>query len=208
MHVDDHACVLRALRLAHDQPKGPLMPDSHPTDRSVAKQASCGIDILKVHPKMGTAELPWPARKTAQAAGWDCCAAIDAPIQLWPGRLVKVPLGFALALPDGYEAQIRPRSGLASQGLTMPNSPGTVDADYRGEVSAIIFNLFTQRNDPTQWVNDVHTPGYGWLTIHPGDRIAQMVICKLPQVTFKEVDKLSNTARGGGGFGSTGTGAS
>lgn len=154
------------------------------------------IRWMKLHPKMGSHALPWPERKSDLAAGYDLAAAVDETIYLTPKSLMVVPLGFALALPVGYEAQIRPRSGLASKHwLTMPNSPGTIDADYRGEVKAIL------RNDaPESFGND------GTFAIHPGMRIAQMAICRLPGVAFIEVADFAEmrTARGDGGFGSTG----
>lgn len=180
------------------------------------------IDIAAVHPRMGSPELPWPARKSAQAAGWDCVAAIDAPLEVCPGQLVKVPLGFALALPEGWEAQIRPRSGLASRGLLMPNSPGTVDADYRGEVSALLFRPVKATDAPgfiydfeatdRQSTADIPLMRSEYpvekITINPGDRICQMLIAPVPDVSWRPVarDALSITARGQGGFGSTGRG--
>lgn len=161
------------------------------------------IDIAAIHPRMGSPELPWPARASAQAAGWDCVAAIDDLIEMWPGRLVKVPLGFALGLPEGWEAQMRPRSGLASEGIIMPNSPGTVDADYRGEVSALLYYLpMSDKPSPKHPVTIDASPIY----IRPGFRICQMVIATVPDVSWKHVARaeLSKTERGDGGFGSTG----
>lgn len=189
------------------------------------------IDIAAVHPRMGSPELPWPARKTAQAAGWDCVAAIDEPLELRPGRLVKVPLGFALGLPNGWEAQVRPRSGLAAKGIIMPNSPGTVDADYRGEVSALLYCLIQEREPgapPYHFEPDSYAMKRGSngaitraeitriamvpsglqesIVIQRGDRICQLVIAPVPEVSWRPVLRadLSPTARGEGGFGSTG----
>lgn len=135
------------------------------------------------------ADLPLPAYETAQSAGMDLAAAIDTPITLAPGARAMVPTGLAIALPAGYEAQVRPRSGLAAKnGVTVLNTPGTVDADYRGEVKVILINL-----------------GDDTFQIDRGMRIAQMVIAPVTQASFAEVDTLPETARGSGGFGSTGT---
>ena len=134
-------------------------------------------------------DLPLPAYETAQSAGMDLAAAIDAPVTLAPGGRATVPTGLAIALPAGYEAQVRPRSGLAAKnGVTVLNTPGTVDADYRGEVKVILINL-----------------GDDAFEIERGMRIAQMVIAPVTQASFTEVDTLPETARGTGGFGSTGT---
>lgn len=134
-------------------------------------------------------DLPLPAYETAQSAGMDLAAAIDAPVTLAPGARAMVPTGLAIALPAGYEAQVRPRSGLAAKnGVTVLNTPGTVDADYRGEVKVILINL-----------------GDDAFEIERGMRIAQMVIAPVTQASFAEVDTLPETARGMGGFGSTGT---
>lgn len=129
-----------------------------------------------------------PARATALAAGFDLCADLDAPLTIPPGERHAVATGWAIALPPGHEAQIRPRSGLAlKHGVTCLNSPGTIDADYRGEIKVILANL-----------------GAEPFVINPGDRIAQMVIQRLPDVVLKPVRSLDETARGAGGFGSTG----
>lgn len=134
-------------------------------------------------------DLPLPVYETEQSAGMDLAAAIDAPTILAPGARDMIPTGLAIALPPGYEAQIRPRSGLAAKnGVTVLNTPGTVDADYRGEVKVILINL-----------------GNEDFVIERGMRIAQMVIAPVTQGLFTEVDVLSDTARGAGGFGSTGT---
>jgi dUTP pyrophosphatase len=135
-------------------------------------------------------ELPLPAYETAQAAGMDLRAAVpeDAPLILRPGSRHPVPTGLAFALPEGFEAQVRPRSGLAAKhGVTCLNTPGTIDADYRGEVKVILVNL-----------------GEEDFTIRRGDRIAQLVIAPVVQARWTEVADLAETARGAGGFGSTG----
>ena len=129
-----------------------------------------------------------PAYATVLAAGMDLRAHLDAPITLAPLQRALVPTGFHIALPPGYEAQVRPRSGLAAKhGITVLNAPGTIDADYRGEVKVILVNLSD-------------TP----FEIVPGERIAQMVVAKCEKVEWEEVDSLDKTVRGEGGFGSTG----
>jgi dUTP pyrophosphatase len=136
------------------------------------------------------ADLPLPAYASAGAAGLDLLAAIDAPLILAPGRVAAVPTGIALALPHGYEAQVRPRSGLAlKNSITVLNAPGTVDSDYRGEVAAILINLGSEA-----------------FTITRGMKIAQMVVAQHAQVEWQEEEALDTTQRGAGGFGSTGLG--
>jgi dUTP pyrophosphatase len=143
------------------------------------------VDIKKLP---HAADLPLPSYATAHAAGMDLLAAIDAPMILAPGKHALVPTGLAIALPVGFEAQVRPRSGLAAKNLvTVLNSPGTIDADYRGEIKAILIN---HGSEP--------------FVIERGMRIAQMVIARHETVTFNEVEELGETARGAGGFGSTG----
>lgn len=133
--------------------------------------------------------IPLPAYATEQSAGMDLCAAIEAPITLTPGARTLVATGLAIALPPGFEAQVRPRSGLAlKNGITVLNSPGTVDADYRGEIKVILANLGTEP-----------------FTIERGMRIAQMVIARHSTAQWNVVEALDETARGAGGFGSTGT---
>ncbi len=133
-------------------------------------------------------DLPLPHRASAQAAGLDLLAAIDAPLEIAPGGFALVPTGIAIALPAGFEAQVRPRSGLAARhGVTVLNTPGTVDADYRGEVKVILVNF-----------------GDRPFLVERGMRIAQMVIAALPPVRLVACDALPDTARGAGGFGSTG----
>lgn len=134
--------------------------------------------------------LALPAYETAGAAGADLRAAIaeDAPLTMKPGERAMVPTGLSIALPAGWEAQVRPRSGLAAKfGISCVNSPGTIDADYRGEVKVILINHGTDD-----------------FVIRRGDRIAQMVIAPVWQAAFVETDTLDETARGAGGFGSTG----
>lgn len=135
------------------------------------------------------AHLPLPAYATAHAAGMDLMAAIEAPITLKPLQRALVATGIAIALPAGFEAQIRPRSGLAAKnGVTVLNTPGTIDADYRGEIKVILVNLSNQD-----------------FTVEPNMRIAQMVVAAHATVTWQEQETLDETARGAGGFGSTGT---
>jgi dUTP pyrophosphatase len=134
-------------------------------------------------------DLPLPAYQSAQAAGLDLLAAVDTPLTLKPGERALVPSGIAIALPPGHEAQVRPRSGLAAkQGVTVLNSPGTIDADYRGEIKVALINL-----------------GQEPVEIARGMRIAQMVIAPVAHATLHEVAALTETTRGAGGFGSTGT---
>jgi len=134
--------------------------------------------------------LELPAYESAQAAGLDLKAAVpaDAPLTLAPGARALVPTGLAIALPEGFEAQVRPRSGLAlKKGVTCLNSPGTIDADYRGELGVILIN---HGDEP--------------FVIERGERIAQMVVAPVTQIAWAPMDELPDTARGAGGFGSTG----
>ena len=136
------------------------------------------------------ADLPLPSYQSAHAAGLDLLASVPAatPITLLPGERGLVPCGIAIALPHGFEAQVRPRSGLAVQhGVTVLNAPGTIDADYRGEVHALLRNWGTEP-----------------FVIRRGDRIAQMVICPVAMIDFKETKHLPDTRRGSGGFGHSG----
>src|SRR5579885_1998323 len=138
------------------------------------------------------ADLPLPTYQSKLAAGLDLHAAVptEAPIEIAPGSRALIPTGVAIAVPPGYEAQVRPRSGLAiREGVTVLNSPGTIDADYRGEIQVILVNL-----------------GRAPVTIERGMRIAQMVIAPVTQARWREVSELPPTARGAGGFGSTGIG--
>ena len=134
------------------------------------------------------AALPLPSYESTSAAGMDIRAALEEPLSLKPGERTLIPTGLKMAIPVGYEAQIRPRSGLAIRnGITMLNSPGTIDADYRGEVKVIAINH-----------------GQETFTVNHGDRIAQMVIAPVTQFEISEMDELDDTERGEGGFGSTG----
>jgi dUTP pyrophosphatase len=146
-----------------------------------------GIKILRLPHGAG---LPLPAYKTAEAAGCDLAAAVpeDAPLVIPPGGRTLVPTGFAVAIPPGHEGQVRPRSGLSIEhGVTVINAPGTIDADYRGEVRVPIVNL-----------------GDAAFTIARGMRIAQIVVAPVTRAAFTEVDALSTSERGSDGFGSTG----
>ena len=145
---------------------------------------------IEIHQLPHGEGLPLPAYQSAHAAGLDLLAAVptDAPLILSPGQYALVPTGLAIALPEGFEAQVRPRSGLAAKhGVTVLNAPGTVDADYRGEVSVILINH-----------------GSAPFTIARGERIAQMVIAEVANAELVPVVSLAPTDRGGGGFGSTG----
>jgi dUTP pyrophosphatase len=134
-------------------------------------------------------DLALPAYATEQSAGMDLLAAVAEPKTLAPGERALIPTGLSIALPDGFEAQIRPRSGLAlKHGIALVNAPGTIDADYRGEIGVIVINH-----------------GAEPFTIERGMRIAQMVIAPYTRATFSEVLELPTSARGAGGFGSTGT---
>lgn len=132
---------------------------------------------------------PLPAYETAFSAGMDLRASLDKPVMLKPLERTLIGTGLYIELPAGYEAQVRPRSGLAAKkGITVLNSPGTIDADYRGEIKVILINLSAENYE-----------------IRTGDRIAQMIIAKHERAELKESKSLSETARGGGGFGHTGT---
>ena len=155
------------------------------------------VPVMPAQPPSVTLELRrlrpsavLPAYQTELAAGLDLSADLDAPVTLEPGAIALIPCGFAMALPPGFEAQVRPRSGLATKhGISMPNAPGTIDADYRGEVKVPLINL---GKDP--------------FVVEAGTRIAQMVIARVERAQVKEVEVLMETTRGAGGFGSTGTG--
>ncbi len=135
-------------------------------------------------------DLPLPSYATAGSAGLDIAAAVEADQVLAPGQRALVPTGFAIALPEGFEAQIRPRSGLAvNKGISVLNAPGTVDSDYRGEIMVILINL-----------------GDAPFTISRGERIAQMIVAPISRVHWQAEECLSSTARDSGGFGSTGIG--
>jgi dUTP pyrophosphatase len=153
-----------------------------------APKASVAIRILRLPHGEG---LPLPSYQSKRAAGLDIVAAVPeaGPIELMPGSRALVPTGFALELPSGFEAQLRPRSGLAlKHGVTLLNSPGTIDADYRGEVMVLLANL-----------------GAEAFTVRRGDRIAQLVVAPVAHVEVVSVEALGETDRGQGGFGSTGS---
>jgi len=134
-------------------------------------------------------DLPLPAYATAGSAGLDLLAAVDGDRILQPGRRELVPTGISIALPRGFEAQIRPRSGLALRaGITVLNSPGTIDADYRGEIGVILINLGSEP-----------------FVIRRGERIAQLVVAPVSRIAWSETAELTESGRGAGGFGSTGT---
>lgn len=147
-----------------------------------------GQVTVKIKRLPGGVDLPLPTRLTPGSAGFDLHAAVAGTTTLKPGDIQLIPCGFALAIPDGYEAQVRPRSGTASKfGITLVNSPGTIDSDYRGEVHVPLINL-----------------GRAPFVVERGMRIAQMLVLPVPQVELIEVGELEATARGAGGFGHTG----
>lgn len=146
--------------------------------------ATPNVRMKALHPSVATL----PAYQTSGAAGFDLSAAIDAPITIAAGTFEMVATGLAMAIPEGFEGQVRPRSGLAAKhGITVLNAPGTVDCDYRGEVKVCLINH-----------------GHEDFVVNPGDRIAQMVIAAVTQATMTWADSLDETARGSGGYGSTG----
>lgn len=152
-------------------------------------------DLLVRIQKVGSVDIPLPKYATAGSAGFDLQAAIDSTIRIAPRGFGSknwelIPAGFAIEIPQGFEGQIRPRSGLAlKHGISVVNTPGTIDSDYRGPISVIIINHGTE-----------------YFTVNPLDRIAQMIISPVVQAQFELVESLEETARGVGGFGSTGTG--
>ncbi len=138
--------------------------------------------------RVGSLKPPVPAYQSAQAAGLDLCAALEQPLTLQPGERGIVSTGFAMAVPPGYEGQVRPRSGLAfKHGVTVLNSPGTIDADYRGEVKVVLINH-----------------GQKPFAVEPNMRVAQLVVCPVGQVSLRLDTELDETERGSGGYGSTG----
>jgi dUTP pyrophosphatase len=152
-----------------------------------AKMNTPTIKLLRLHPEKD-ADIPLPRYMTAQSAGMDISAAIDQDFTLEPGAIHMIPTGFAMAIPDGFEAQIRPRSGLAVKyGIGLINSPGTIDADYRGEIKIAVINLGKEPH-----------------VFHRGDRIAQMIIKRVYQADILIVEQLDETGRNTGGFGHTG----
>lgn len=145
------------------------------------------LKIKRLHPERD-ADIPLPCYMTGHAAGMDLCAAVEDTVTLERGRIALIPTGLAMALPHGYEAQVRPRSGLAvKHGITVVNAPGTIDSDYRGEVKVGLINL-----------------GPEPYTIRRGERIAQMVVQQVAQLPVQVVAELDDTERSSGGFGSTG----
>jgi len=145
------------------------------------------IEFLRLRPELH-GDIPLPCYMTPQSAGMDICAAIENDVVLEAGAIALIPTGFAMAIPEGFEAQIRPRSGLAAKyGIGLINSPGTIDSDYRGEIMLPVINL-----------------GKNAYTFHRGDRIAQMVIKRVYQARLKVVKQLNETDRNTGGFGHTG----
>ena len=144
--------------------------------------------MLKIAVKNRCEDLGLPARGSEHAAGFDLRAAVDSPLGIAAGERALIPTGISMAIPPGYEGQIRPRSGLAvKHGIAIVNAPGTIDSDYRGEIQVILINLGSE-----PW------------TVQRGDRIAQLVIAPVLSVDLEAVDDLAETARGMGGFGSTG----
>lgn len=161
----------------------------HPAG-GAARRYAAGMHGIQIQFKRLRASAVLPTYQTELAAGMDLSADLDAPVVMQPGDILLVPCGFAMALPAGFEAQVRPRSGLAVKfGISMPNAPGTIDADYRGEVKVPLINLG-------------RTP----FVVEPKMRIAQMVIARVEHAQAVEVNELTETKRGTGGFGSTGTG--
>lgn len=151
-------------------------------------RAPLSIEIAR---SPGAEDLPLPARATPGASGYDLHAAVDGDVVVQSGERVLIPTGFSIAVPRGYEAQVRPRSGLALEhGIVLPNAPGTIDSDYRGEIKVIVMNA-----------------GGNGFTIRRGDRIAQLVVAPVAMPEWNEVEKLDTTARGAGGFGHTGRAA-
>jgi dUTP pyrophosphatase len=143
---------------------------------------------VKVFHMPGNEDLPLPVKMSTGSSGFDLHAAVKDPVEIKPGRWKLIPSGIALSMPAGLEAQVRPRSGLAlKHGITVLNTPGTIDADYRGEIGVILLNL-----------------GERPFRVQRGDRIAQLVFMQVPAVSLKVTDSLDETERGSGGFGHTG----
>jgi dUTP pyrophosphatase len=180
---------------AHDTDRPPNnVGPSMPPPRTISLEAILGgplppVEHVRVALRhLGTDRAQIPAYQTPLAAGMDLVAAIDGPLNIAAGARVLVPTGIAIALPPGFEAQVRPRSGLAwSRGVTVLNSPGTIDADYRGEIKVLLVNLSSEP-----------------VTIQPGERIAQMIVARHARAELHVVVALDDTERGGGGYGSTG----
>lgn len=153
---------------------------------TATRASSVDVRIRRVRP--GSEDIPLPSYATVHSAGVDLRADIPEPFTLAPGGIEAIPTNLAIELPDGYEAQVRPRSGLAlHHGITLPNTPGTIDADYRGEIKVILANI-----------------GGAPFLIERGDRIAQLVVAPVTRVRWVESAALNDTARGDGGFGHSG----
>lgn len=158
-----------------------------PSDPTVAPSAAAGSDVT-VRVTLLPHAVEAPAYRTEHAAGMDLVAAIDDPLELVPGKVEAVPTGIKVEIPPGYEGQVRARSGLARQhAIGLPNAPGTIDADYRGEVAVLLVN----------WGREPYT-------VRRGDRIAQLVLAPVARARVEIADALTATARGEGGFGHTG----
>lgn len=177
-------------RSSRNLPSGPstqARPGSLPPPLPGASPPNDDLVVVHVR-RVGPIKVPLPTYHSSLAAGMDLVAAIEGPLTIAPLARVLVPTGIAMALPPGFEAQVRPRSGLAwSRGLTILNSPGTIDSDYRGEIKVLLVNLGTDSAD-----------------VMPGERIAQMVVARHARAELKVVEVLDETKRGGGGYGSTG----
>ncbi len=144
--------------------------------------------VVKIKTLPHAENLDLPAKATSLSSGYDLYAAVEEEVVIPPSQIALIPTGISLEIPRGYEAQVRPRSGLAiKHGITLLNSPGTIDADYRGEIKVIVINLGKEN-----------------FIVRRGDRIAQMVFMRVEEVEFKKVDSLTGTSRGNKGFGSTG----
>lgn len=157
-------------------------------DTVLAEMNTTGVTIRIARANSGASDVPLPTYSTPGSAGMDMCAAVEEPLVIHPGETALVPTGLCIEVPPNYEAQIRPRSGLAiNHSVGILNSPGTIDSDYRGEIKVILTNF-----------------GKEDFIIHKGDRIAQLVIAPYVRATWEEVSKLNDTQRGPGGFGHTG----
>lgn len=161
--------------------------------KPIAPASRHAADAVRVLFKRLDDSATLPAYQTPGSAGMDLAACLPRhgcqdPVVIAPGAIAKIPLGFAVAIPEGYEGQVRPRSGLSTRfGVTVPNAPGTVDSDYRGEMFVALINLGTEPH-----------------SVHHADRIAQLVVAPVTRVSLEPVETLDDTARGAGGFGSTG----
>lgn len=164
------------------------MAQMDPMDQAGDVMTDAGTIPVAIQRLPGAEDMPLPCYQSEHAAGMDLHAAVECDTPIAPGATAMIPCGFAMAVPVGYEAQVRPRSGLAAKhAISIPNAPGTIDADYRGPVQVVLINLGTES-----------------FTVTRGMRIAQMVIKPVPRAVWHEVDELPPTARGAGGFGHTG----